>query len=60
MDFPENTFDVITACRGIGASLNKNELAQWEKEHLALLDKFAPEEFDVLHYAALAVLELKN
>lgn len=28
----------------------------WEKEHKALLKKIAPEEFDVLHYAAISVL----
>lgn len=49
----------MKACRGVGASLNESELADWEKEHLALLDKIAAKEFDVLHYGALAVLEKK-
>lgn len=47
----------LKACRGVGASLSEPEIASWEKEHRALLSKIAPEEFDVLHYAALAELE---
>ncbi len=49
----------MKACRGVGASLSKEELAGWEAEHKALLDDIAPERFDVLHYAALAVLRKK-
>ena len=49
----------MKACRGVGASLDENALARWEHEHRKLLDEIAPEEFDVLHYAALAVLEKK-
>ena len=47
----------MKACRGIGASLAENEIAKWENEHRALLAKIAPEEFDVLHYAAMAELK---
>lgn len=50
----------VKACRGIGASLNPKEIAQWEKEHRMLLDRIAPEEFDVLHYAALAELKVRK
>ena len=49
----------MKACRGIGASLSESEIAAWEKEHLALLNKIAPEEFNVLHYAAIAELKKK-
>lgn len=49
----------MKACRGVGASLSEEELHAWECEHKALLDKIAPDEFDVLHYAAFAVLEKK-
>ncbi len=49
----------MKACRGVGASLSEAEIAAWEKEHRALLEEIAPEEFDVLHYAAIAVLEKK-
>ncbi len=49
----------MIACRGVGASLSEEMLAKWDKEHRALLDEIAPEEFNVLHYAALAVLKKK-
>ena len=47
----------IKSCRGVGASMSENEINLWEQEHLKLLSKIAPEEFDILHYAALAVLK---
>ena len=46
----------MRACRGVGASLSEEELVKWDKEHRELLDRIAPEEFNVLHYAAIAVL----
>ena len=46
----------MKACRGVGASLSEEELARWDREHRELLDRIAPEEFEVLHYAALTVL----
>ena len=49
----------MKACRGVGASLSGNELAKWDEEHRKMLDEIAPEQFDVLHYAALAVLRKK-
>ena len=49
----------MKACRGVGASLTPNELNEWEAEHKKLLAETAPEEFDVLHYAALSELKLK-
>lgn len=50
----------MKACRGVGASLSGEELANWEAEHRKLLDDIAPEEFEVLHYGALALLRKKN
>ena len=50
----------MKACRGVGASLSKDELQAWESEHLKLLSEIAPEEFDVKHYAALAELQVKK
>lgn len=50
----------IKTCRGIGASLTKEEISLWEQEHMKLLFKIAPAEFDVLHYAAVSELKLKN
>ncbi len=49
----------MKACRGVGASLEKDRLEQWEKEHIKLLDEIADDEFDVLHYAAIAELKRK-
>lgn len=49
----------MRACRGVGASLSKEELEKWDSEHRKLLDETAPEQFDVLHYAALAILNKK-
>lgn len=49
----------MRACRGVGASLSEEELAMWDAEHRGLLDRIAPEKFEVLHYAALAVLRKK-
>ena len=46
----------IKASRGIGASLSPEELERWDREHRALLDKIAPEKFEILHYAAITVL----
>ena len=49
----------MRACRGVGASLSEKELIKWDREHRELLDRIAPEQFEVLHYAALAVLRRK-
>ena len=46
------------SCRGVGASLSENKIAMWETEHKRLLEEIAPQEFDILHYAAFA--ELRN
>lgn len=50
----------MKSCRGVGASLSKEKLLSWEREHQKLLAKIAPEEFDVLHYAALAEFKVKK
>ena len=47
----------MKACRGVGASLTPDEISAWEKEHIEMLEKTAPVEFDVLHHAALAILK---
>jgi hypothetical protein len=49
----------MKACRGVGASLSEEELQRWDREHKRLLEESAPERFDVLHYAALALLRKK-
>ena len=49
----------IKACRGIGASsLTDEQKSDWEKEHLKMLEDY-PEEFDIMHFAAYAVLKKK-
>ncbi len=50
----------MRACRGVGASLSEEDLAKWDIEHRELMDRIAPESFDVLHYAALALLRKKG
>ena len=47
----------MKACRGIGASLSDDEIAAFDREHMSLLEKIAPESFDILHYCAVTVLE---
>jgi len=47
----------MKACRGIGASLSAEEVMAWEKEHMALLEDIAPEEFTIRHFAAMAELK---
>ncbi len=49
----------IKACRGIGASLSSEEISEWEREHIAMLNRIAPEKFDVFHYGAIAELKIK-
>ena len=50
----------MKACRGIGASLTPEKIENWEREHLRMLRENAPEEFDVLHFAAMAELRKKD
>ena len=48
----------MKATRGVGASLSAEEVAAWEREHKALLQKIAPEEFVIKHQVRM--LELKK
>ena len=50
----------VKTCRGIGASLSPEDISKWEQEHIRLLAEIAPDEFDVLHYAAIAELKVKK
>lgn len=47
----------MKSCRGIGAFLSDGEIARFDEAHRALLERLAPPEFEVLHYAAMTVLE---
>ncbi len=49
----------MKACRGIGASLSEEKIAEWEHEHMRMLSEIAPKEFDVMHFAAVAELKKK-
>lgn len=64
----EEVFDVLVpftretwngrmrACRGIGASLCDEDIQNFNKEHMKLLEENAPNEFEVLHYVGMSVL----
>lgn len=47
----------MLACRGIGASLSPEGVAQFQREHLTMLEQVAPESFEIPHYATALVLE---
>jgi len=48
----------MKACRGIGASsLSDEEIAAWEKEHMAYMQT-VPETFKILHY--VTILDLRK
>lgn len=49
----------MKACRGVGASLSSEEIDAWEEEHKSLLEKIAPEQFEIKHYAAMLQLKKK-
>ncbi len=49
----------MIACRGVGASLSPEELAEWDNEHRKYLNT-VPENFDVQHYVAAAILKRKD
>lgn len=49
----------MRACRGVGASLTPGDLQSWEQEHRALLERIAPPQFTVTHYAVLTELTKK-
>ena len=48
----------MRACRGVGASLSESDLMKWDKEHRAMLEQDASEQFEVLHFVSLAELTL--
>ncbi len=50
----------MKSCRGIGASLSEEEISEWEEEHIKLLSEIAPNEFDILHFGAIAKLKVRK
>lgn len=49
----------MKSCRGIEASLSEAEVEQFDQEHRKLLEEIAPEEFKILHYAAITAMRKK-
>lgn len=49
----------MRACRGVEASMPADVLAKWDEEHRAMLEKYANEKFEILHYISIAELILK-
>lgn len=49
----------MIACRGIGASLTNTQVQEFNREHMKLLNKNVPDEFEVLHYMAITILRRK-
>ncbi len=49
----------IRACRGIGASLPKEEITKFDNEHSKLLKNIIPDKFNVLHLLTISIFELK-
>lgn len=49
----------MRACRGVGVELSGENLALWDKEHREMLEKNAPEQFNILHFVSLAELTLR-
>lgn len=50
----------IRACRGIGASLPKEEIIKFDNELSDLLKKIIPEKFNILHLIIISIFELKK
>lgn len=50
----------MRSCRGTAASLSREDLEKWDRDHRDFLMREAPEYFEVRHYMALAVLGKKE
>ena len=50
----------MRACRGVGTSMNEEELKGWDNEHMQMLMDTAPEEFTLKHYVSIAELQVKK
>ncbi len=48
----------MKACRGVGASMSEETIERWSKEHIEMLNEYG-EEFEILHYVAIAELTVK-
>lgn len=50
----------MRACRGIGASLSDDKVQEFDVEHMKILNRVAPQEFEIQHYTAMTVLAVKK
>ena len=50
----------MRACRGVEASMSPEVLAEWDAEHTKMLEKNAPENFEIKHYVSIADLILRR
>ncbi len=50
----------MRACRGVGASMSPSALAEWNSEHMHMLEENAPENFSVRHYISIAELRVNE
>lgn len=57
---PEKWHGRVKSCRGIGASLPPEKIAQWEKEHLEMLSRLMPEKTTLPHFVQCTGLRVKN
>ncbi|MCC8181340.1 MAG: class I SAM-dependent methyltransferase [Planctomycetes bacterium] len=47
----------MRACRGVGASLDGDELAAFEAEHMEMLQSCAPDRFVIPHYPTILIMK---
>lgn len=50
----------MKACRGVGASLSDDDIKSWEKEHKEFLLKNTNQSFNIKHYVAMKILQVKK
>lgn len=49
----------MRTCRGVGGSMDAETLKKWDAEHMQMLLESTHEQFNILHYAAIAQLKIK-
>ena len=60
MDDRSHKRDQTREDKTLQASNPEIQVKAWEKEHRALLERIAPEKFEILHYGAIAGLQVRN
>ncbi len=54
------TVDKTAVNSNVGASMSSADLELWDKEHIDMLERVAPESFSVTHYISIAELQIKS